>query len=71
MSPACPSLLLRNSWYLENYTGQVATYLEHGVVLGSAGDGKVSAATRADYAEAAAAVLVSGDHAGTDLRARW
>jgi len=59
-----PFTLLRNSWYLENYTGRVATYLEHGVVLGSAGDGKVSAATRADYAEAAAAVLVSGDHAG-------
>lgn len=59
-----PFTFLRNSWYLENYTGQVATYLEHGVVLGSAGDGKVSAATRADYADAAAAVLVSGDHAG-------
>ena len=59
-----PFTLLRNGWYLENYTAQVADYLEHGVVLGSAGDGKVSAATRADYAEAAAAVLVSGDHTG-------
>lgn len=49
---------LRNSWYLENYTGQLATYTEHGTVLGAAGDGQVSAATRADFAEAAAAVLL-------------
>jgi len=60
-----PHVLLRNSWYLENYTEQLAVALEHGVVLGSAGDGRVSAATRADYASAAAAVLSGGDHAGT------
>jgi NAD(P)H dehydrogenase (quinone) len=54
-----PYSLLRNSWYLENYTGQLATTLEHGLV-GAAGDGRISAATRADYAEAAAAV-VTGD----------
>jgi NAD(P)H dehydrogenase (quinone) len=34
-------------------------------VLGSAGSGRVSAATRADYAEAAAAVLLLDDAAGT------
>lgn len=56
-----PHAVLRNSWYLENYTGQLATYLEHGAVLGSAGDGAVSAATRADYAAAAAAVLLADD----------
>ncbi|GAA3385482.1 SDR family oxidoreductase [Cryptosporangium minutisporangium] len=53
-----PSVILRNGWYLENYTGTLAQTLEHGVVLGSAGDGRVSAATRADLAAAAAAVLV-------------
>ena len=53
-----PYLFLRNSWYLENYTEQIATALEHRVVPGSAGAGRVSAATRADYAAAAAAVLV-------------
>jgi NAD(P)H dehydrogenase (quinone) len=53
-----PHTFLRNSWYLENYTGQLATYAEHGVVLGAAGDGRISAATRADLAEAAAAVLL-------------
>lgn len=59
-----PHVVLRNSWYLENYTPQLPTYLEFGAVLGSAGDGRVSAATRADYAEAAAAVLTSDGHAG-------
>ena len=56
--------LLRNSWYLENYTGQLPTILEHGAVLGAAGEGRVSAATRADYAAAAATVLTGGDHDG-------
>jgi NAD(P)H dehydrogenase (quinone) len=59
-----PFALLRNSWYLENYTAQVGTFLEHGAVLGSARDGRVSAATRADYAEAGAAVLVADGQAG-------
>jgi len=59
-----PSVLLRNSWYLENYTGQLAAHLQHGAVLGSAGDGRVSAATRADYAQAAAAVLLKEGQAG-------
>jgi NAD(P)H dehydrogenase (quinone) len=52
-----PYVFLRNSWYLENYTAQIATALEHKAILGSAGSGLVSAATRADYAAAAAAVL--------------
>lgn len=53
-----PHTFLRNSWYVENYSGQLATYTEHGTVLGAAGDGQVSAATRADFAEAAAAALL-------------
>lgn len=56
-----PHVFLRNSWYLENYTSQLPTYLESGIV-GAAGDGKVSAATRADFAEAAAAVLTTDGH---------
>ena len=58
-----PYVLLRNSWYLENYTGQLQTYLAHGLA-GSAGSGRVSAASRRDYAEAAATVLVEDGHAG-------
>lgn len=60
-----PYVLLRNGWYLENYTGSIPAALEHGVVLGSAGDAHVAPATRADLAEATAAVLTSTeDQAG-------
>lgn len=51
--------ILRNGWYLENYTGSLGAALEHGAVLGSAGEGLIAAAGRADYAAAAAAVLTS------------
>jgi NAD(P)H dehydrogenase (quinone) len=56
-----PFTLLRNNLYIDNYTGQLPSYLEHGAVLGSADDGRLSAATRSDLAEAAAAVLASRD----------
>jgi NAD(P)H dehydrogenase (quinone) len=59
-----PHVLLRNSWYLENYTGQIPTILQHGALLGAAGDGRVSAATREDYAAAAAVVVSEDGHAG-------
>jgi len=59
-----PHVLLRNGWYLENYTAQVPVHLEHGSVLGAAGTGRISAAARADYAEAAAAALLADDSAG-------
>jgi NAD(P)H dehydrogenase (quinone) len=52
-----PYAFLRNSWYLENYTEQIAVALQNNAILGSAGTGKVSAASRADYAAAAAVVL--------------
>lgn len=52
-------VLLRNGWYTENYTDQIMGYLNSGVILGAAGEGKISAAARADFAEAAASVLLS------------
>ena len=55
-----PFVFLRNGWYLENYDPAQAAGA--GAVLGSAGDGRVSAAARADYAEAAAAVLTGPGH---------
>ncbi|SEQ13690.1 SDR family oxidoreductase [Thalassovita taeanensis] len=58
-------VLLRHGWYSENYAGSIPMALEHGALIGSAKEGRVSAATRADYAEAAAAVLTSPeDQAG-------
>lgn len=56
--------LLRNSWYLENYAGAIAGALATGAFIGSAGEGRISAAARADYAEAAAVVLTGEGHAG-------
>lgn len=57
-----PYAFLRNNWYIENEAGAI-----HGIVAGaplvtSAGDGKVGWAARADYAEAAAAVLAGDGH---------
>ena len=57
-----PFVFLRNGWYLENYTGNLGSALEHGALLGSAGEGRVSAATRADFAAAAGAVLTGEGH---------
>lgn len=57
-----PYVFLRNSWYTENYTANVAPALENGVILGAAGEGRVGAVPRADYAAAAAAVLTSEGH---------
>ncbi|WP_406153985.1 SDR family oxidoreductase [Streptomyces sp. NBC_01023] len=59
-----PYTFLRNGWYNENYTGNLAPVLEHGAVVANAGDGRVASAARADYAAAAAAVLVSDGHLG-------
>jgi NAD(P)H dehydrogenase (quinone) len=56
--------LLRNSWYTENYTGSVGGALAGGAFIGSAADGKISSAPRADYAEAAVAVLTGKGHEG-------
>ncbi|WP_433081189.1 SDR family oxidoreductase [Dactylosporangium sp. CA-052675] len=57
-----PYTFLRNNWYYENYTGNLAGTVEHGVVLGSAGNGRIAAATRADYAAAAAVVARTDGH---------
>lgn len=59
-----PFVLLRNGWYLENYTEQLPGTLAQGVLAGSAGEGRVSGAARSDYAHAAAAVLLADGQAG-------
>lgn len=52
-----PYVLLRNGWYVENYLASLPVALEHGAFIGAAGEGRISWAPRADYADAAAAVL--------------
>jgi NAD(P)H dehydrogenase (quinone) len=56
-----PYVILRNGWYTENYTGNIAASIQHGAVLGAARDGRIASAARADYAAAAAAVLTSAE----------
>jgi len=63
-SSGVPFTILRNGWYLENYTARIDEYTARGAILGAAGDGRVSAAARADYAAAAAAVLTEDGHDG-------
>ncbi|AWJ95010.1 NAD(P)-dependent oxidoreductase (plasmid) [Azospirillum baldaniorum] len=59
-----PFTILRNGWYTENHTGSVGAALAGGAFIGSAGDGRISSATRADYADAAVAVLTGTGHEG-------
>lgn len=56
---------LRNGWYIENFTEQLPQYLEHGEIVAAAGDGRISAATRADYAAAAVVILTGEQHGET------
>ncbi|THU02594.1 SDR family oxidoreductase [Lampropedia puyangensis] len=55
--------ILRNGWYTENYLGSVGAALEHGALIGSAGQGRIASATREDFAAAIVAVATSTGHA--------
>ena len=54
-----PFVLLRNGWYTENYLASIPPALQNGAFIGSAGEGRIASAARADYAEAAAVVLTT------------
>jgi len=53
-----PFIVLRNGWYTENYTDRLTQYVEAGEIVGAAGHGRVSAASRQDYAAAAVTALL-------------
>ncbi|MEV5430554.1 SDR family oxidoreductase [Streptomyces sp. NPDC052701] len=57
--------LLRNGWYNENYIPAAQQGAANGVIIGSARDGRISSASRADYAAAAAVVLTGDGHDNT------
>jgi NAD(P)H dehydrogenase (quinone) len=59
-----PYTFLCNGWYTENYTEQIDQALKQGAFVGCAGDGRISVATRSDYAEAAVTVLTEDGHDG-------
>ncbi len=54
--------ILRNGWYTENLTGALAASIEHGAIIGSAGEGRYSAASRQDYADAIAVTATTTGH---------
>ncbi|MCK2022528.1 SDR family oxidoreductase [Microbacterium sp. kSW2-24] len=59
-----PAVILRNNWYTENYAGNIAQARETGVLAASVGDGRVASASRKDFADAAAVVLLEDGHLG-------
>ena len=56
--------ILRNGWYTENYANAIKDAVDGGAYIGSASNGRISSASRADYAEAAAVVITNESHKG-------
>jgi NAD(P)H dehydrogenase (quinone) len=56
--------ILRNGWYHENNLRALPGALASGAFIGAAGNGKISSATRLDFAEAAVAALPTKGHEG-------
>ena len=57
-----PFTILRNGWYTENYVQTVEQAGQTGEIIASVGDARVASASRADYADAVAAVLTTPGH---------
>jgi NAD(P)H dehydrogenase (quinone) len=56
--------ILRNGWYHENSTASAKGAVAAGALIGASGDGRISGASRADFADAAVAALTDDAHAG-------
>lgn len=65
LATGIPYSFLRNNWYLENELSSIQGVLAGAPWVTSAGEGRVGWALRADYAEAAAAVLAGSGHDNT------
>jgi NAD(P)H dehydrogenase (quinone) len=52
--------VLRNGWYSDNYVMSLAPSIESGKIFGAVGEGRLSTASRADFAAGAAAALLRG-----------
>ena len=59
-----PAVIVRHNWYTENYTADVSRTASTGVIAASVADGRVASATRADYADGDAVVLLEDGHVG-------
>ncbi|GAA0346565.1 SDR family oxidoreductase [Streptomyces blastmyceticus] len=62
LASGLPYTFLRHGWYNENPTLNLTPIIERGTVVGSAGDGRIASASRADFAAAAVAVLTGQGH---------
>ena len=58
-----PYSIMRNNWYFENYDPVITGAAETGEVVGSADGGRIAAATRAEFAAGAVAVLTAPEPA--------
>lgn len=59
-----PFVVLRDNWYTENYADDLRHARASGVIAAAVGNGRVASASRTDYAEAGARVLVGEGQAG-------
>jgi len=59
-----PAVIVRHNWYTENYAADVARAASTGTLAASVADGRVASATRADYADGDAVVLLEDGHLG-------
>lgn len=59
-----PYTILRNNWYSENNAEDIIRAGKYGFIEAAAGSGKIRSASRKDYAEAAARVLMTEGHEG-------
>ncbi|MCU0718728.1 MAG: SDR family oxidoreductase [Pirellula sp.] len=59
-----PFVLLRNGWYTENYLAGLPQVLKMGQLFGCADNGKLSLASRSDYAAAAAMAIAGPEQHG-------
>ena len=59
-----PAVIVRHNWYTENYVADVTRAASTGTIAASVGDGRVASATRADYADGDAVVLLEDGHLG-------
>ena len=59
-----PAVIVRHNWYTENYAADVARAASTGTIAASVADGRVASATRTDYADGDAVVLLEDGHLG-------
>lgn len=59
-----PAVILRNNWYTENYAADLTRAAETGVLAAGTGEGRVASASRKDFADAAAVVVLEDGHIG-------